>query len=284
MKKTLFFVSFLFISIQFNADSASAKSADETKAIKYVMEYMTNEEGYRELDKKKNFYYYKNKNGDISVEYRDKNGRYPSFFSFKNKYKFNRLYKLDLMQGKTVVVRYYSIKGKKGSKALKSTTALKELKTIKKLGNKKKTVATKSLTVGTSYKNIQKKLGKPKKKYVPMKNVVYVYPKSKIAISSDFNYKKSTWVPFKNSKVTGITIQKAKNKAFTYKDIKKVFGEKHFYASYSHVYGYQTLHYSFKNYSIIFYSKIYENNNAKILLGLSDTVLFDHYEISAPLK
>lgn len=280
MKKIIAFLLAIFVFIQISQTSASAETAYKTKYVNYVMEYMTNIDGYTQLTKK-NFDIGKRKNGDIWVEYRDENGHYPAYFTFKKKDSFKRLYKLDLMEGNNVVVRYYSIKGKKGSKALKSSTAKKELKNIKKLAKKKKTVATKSLIIGTSSKNIQKKLGKPKKVYAPVMNVLYVYPKATISILSDYSNAKSTWVPRKNSKITSVDISKAKNKAFAYKDIKSVFGTNNSYTSFSHVYGYQTLSYHFKNYSITFYSTIYDQNNFASSLGLGENVLFNRYSVSA---
>ena len=279
MKKIIGYIVIVMLALQVLSVKASAKDNTETKAINYVYEYIRMTSGYTVEKKDYSYEYEKQKNGNMLIEVRDKNDRTPAFYMFKKKYKLNRLYKLNLDTAKYEFVQYYSIKGKKGSKALASKKARTELKKAKKLAPSGKTAVTKSVKIGTPYKDIQKILGTPKKVHAPIKNVVYEYPKASISILSDFSSEKSDWVPAKNSKVVSIDVKTAKNKTFAFKDIQAVFGKNYYYTSYGHSYGYQTLSYTFKNYTIVFYSTIYDTNNARLELGLGSNVLFDHYVV-----
>lgn len=268
---TLFLTIFAF---SLNAQAISKKDSAINKARAEL--YATNPH-YKKI--KISATYEKTKKGTEYISFFE-NNKYTyhqiDTYKFSKKYGHKRLYKYDFLTASYKLVKVYSLSAGKNSKALSNQKANTLLKKIKIKGKQGKTLKTKNLKVGTSYSNVRKQLGKPKKITIPYTNVAYNYNSSRVFFDSKFGT--TNWIIDKAGSVRMTQVYQPKNQFLTYGQIKKQFGTSKLV--YDRTLGLHFIRYNFGKYTINFASDRFTGfayQSSVDIIQLNNNLKFNSY-------
>lgn len=277
-QSSIFLIFTLLMLFFFSFNQQSSAASKESTAIKKAISEIKQSEPYTKKVRLASTYK-KTKNGTEYIElYEVTSERYLRIASYKfiKKYGQKRLYKLDLVTDTYSLAKVYALSSGKNSKALSNKKAAKLLTTVKVKTKQGKTAKTKNLKVGTSYKNIKKQLGQPKKVSIPYTSVVYNYPNTRIFLDSVWG--KETWAIDRNGYTRMIQVTQPKNQFLKYGQIKKKFGKSKLI--FDRDLGLHYIMYDVGNYTVAFASNrftAFQYQGSEDIISLNDSLKFNSY-------